>query len=64
MAELSKIKFNGAEYDLKDAVAREAIENKADKIFTIKIMDHKYDSDYVEGETTRYTAITSLSDIA
>jgi uncharacterized protein YlzI (FlbEa/FlbD family) len=30
MAELSKIKFNGAEYDLKDAVAREAIENLPD----------------------------------
>lgn len=38
MAELSKIKFNGAEYDLKDAVAREAIENfPEDKIFPVNV---------------------------
>lgn len=41
MAELSKIKFNGTEYDLKDAVAREAIENLPDtSTFMVKGTDY------------------------
>jgi hypothetical protein len=38
MADLSKIKLNGTEYDLKDAIAREAIENlPEDKIFPVNV---------------------------
>ena len=35
MADLSKIKLNNVEYDLKDSWARNALENKEDKFFVV-----------------------------